>query len=126
MKSIKMIAVAVALTLAGQAFAADWYVSPSGKNKNEGTSPSAPLKNIWKAIELASAGDAIHVAAGPGKPSKPSNKPDPGITIITPEDEKEEANPNTGAPVVCSFDLTAAGVVVLAATAAVLEIKRRK
>ena len=59
-----MIAVAVALTLAGQAFAADWYVSPSGKNKNEGTSPSAPLKNIWKAIELASAGDVIHVAAG--------------------------------------------------------------
>lgn len=64
MKSIKMIAVVAALTLAGQAFAADWYVSPSGKNKNEGTSPSAPLKNIWKAIELASAGDVIHVAAG--------------------------------------------------------------
>ena len=39
-------------------------MSPSGKNKNEGTSRSAPLKNIWKAIELASAGDAIHVAAG--------------------------------------------------------------
>ena len=62
----------------------------------------------------------------PGRPSRPSDKPNPGITIITPEDEKEEANPNTGAPVVCSFDLTAAGVVVLAATAAVLEIKRRK
>ena len=62
----------------------------------------------------------------PGKPSRPSDKPNPGITIITPEDEKEEANPNTGAPVDCSFDLTAAGVVVLAATAAVLEIKRRK
>lgn len=49
-----------------------------------------------------------------------------GITIITPEDEKEEANPNTGAPVVCSFDLTAAGVVVLAATATFLKIKRKK
>ena len=48
MKSIKIIAVAAALTLAGQAFATDWYVSPSGKNKNEGTSPSAPLKNIWQ------------------------------------------------------------------------------
>lgn len=64
--------------------------------------------------------------SNPGKPSKPSNKPDPGITIITPEDEKEEANPNTGAPVVCSFDLTAAGVVVLAATATLLKIKRKK
>ncbi|MBP1569658.1 MAG: Ig domain-containing protein [Oscillospiraceae bacterium] len=49
-----------------------------------------------------------------------------GITIITPEDEKEEANPHTGAPVVCSFDLTAAGVVVLAATATFLKIKRKK
>ncbi|MBQ8594562.1 MAG: Ig domain-containing protein [Oscillospiraceae bacterium] len=49
-----------------------------------------------------------------------------GITIITPEDEKEESNPNTGAPVVCSFDLTAAGVAVLAATATFLKIKRKK
>ena len=63
--------------------------------------------------------------SNPGKPSKPSNKPNPGVTIITPEDEKEEANPNTGAPVVCSFDLTAAGVVVLAATAMVIGKKNR-
>lgn len=60
----------------------------------------------------------------PSKPSKPSDKPNPGVTIIVPGDKgKEEKNPNTGAPV---FDLTAAGIVVLAATAAVLEIKRRK
>ncbi|MBQ5327653.1 MAG: Ig-like domain-containing protein [Oscillospiraceae bacterium] len=68
------------------------------------------------------------VANTSGKPSKPS-KPSSGsgITIIDGRDEaKEESNPNTGAPIVCSFDLTAAGVVVLAATAAVLEIKRRK
>ena len=64
--------------------------------------------------------------SNPGKPSKPSDKPNPGITIITPEDEKEESNPNTGAPIVCSFDLTAAGVVVLAATATLLKIKRKK
>ena len=51
-----------------------------------------------------------------------SNKPNPGVTEIVPG-KGEEKNPNTGAPV---FDLTAAGVVVLAATAAVLEIKRRK
>ncbi|MBQ7873897.1 MAG: hypothetical protein IJ306_01860 [Oscillospiraceae bacterium] len=51
-----------------------------------------------------------------------SNKPNPGVTEIVPG-KGEEKNPNTGAPV---FDLTAAGIVVLMATAAVLEIKRRK
>lgn len=57
---------------------------------------------------------------------KPSAAEDP-ITIVLPGSKTEdESNPNTGAPIVCSFDLTAAGVVVLAATAAVLEIKRRK
>ena len=68
------------------------------------------------------------VANTSGKPSKPS-KPSSGsgITIIDGRDEaKEESNPNTGAPILYSFDLTAAGVVVLVATAAVLEIKRRK
>ena len=64
MKSIKILAAVAALCLASQSFAAEWYVSPSGKNKNEGKSPSAPLKNIWKAIELASNGDVIRVAAG--------------------------------------------------------------
>lgn len=49
---------------------------------------------------------------GPSGPGKPSAKPNPGITIITPEKEKEESNPNTGAPVV---DLGGAGIVVLAA-----------
>ncbi len=54
---------------------------------------------------------------------KPSASEDP-ITIVLPGGKTEdESNPNTGAPV---FDLTAAGIVVLAATAAVLEIKRRK
>lgn len=44
--------------------AADWYVSiETGKNKNAGTR-EAPLKNIWKAVEKASAGDNIYVAAG--------------------------------------------------------------
>ena len=50
----------------------------------------------------------------PSRPGKPSVKPDPGITIIAPEKEKEESNPNTGAPVV---DLGGAGIVVLAAAA---------
>ena len=71
--------------------------------------------------------DDIPKLVKPSKPSKPSDKPNPGVTVIVPGDKgEEEKNPNTGAPVVCSFDLTAAGVVVLAATAAVLEIKRRK
>ena len=54
---------------------------------------------------------------------KPSAAEDP-ITIVLPGSKTEdESNPNTGAPV---FDLTAAGIVVLAATSAALEIKRRK
>ena len=64
MKSIKILAAAAAFCFVGQSFATDWYVSPNGKNKNEGKSTSAPLKNIWKAIELASDGDVIRVAAG--------------------------------------------------------------
>ena len=50
--------------------ATDWYVRlDGGKNKNAGTTPSAPLKNLWKAIEKAAPGDTIHVAEGnyPGK-----------------------------------------------------------
>ena len=63
-----------ALTLSSltfQAASADWYVSLStGNNRNSGTR-QAPLKNIWKAIEMAAGGDTIHVAEGnyPGKMS---------------------------------------------------------
>ena len=67
--------------------------------------------------------DEIDKLVKPTQPSKPSNKPSTGITVIIPGDKGEEKNPNTGAPV---FDLTAAGFVVLAATAVVLDIKRRK
>ena len=50
------------------------------------------------------------------RPNVPSGsgKPNPGITIITPEKEKEEFNPNTGASVI---DLGSAGIVVLVAAA---------
>ena len=44
--------------------AADWYVSPAGKNKNAGNAPDAPLKNIPKAIQKAKPGDTIRIAAG--------------------------------------------------------------
>lgn len=44
--------------------AAELFVSVStGKNKNPGTA-DAPLKNIWKAIEIAQPGDVIYVAEG--------------------------------------------------------------
>ena len=50
--------------------AGDIYVSlDTGKNKNAGTK-EAPLKNLWKALEKAETGDAIHVAG--------SKKPYPG------------------------------------------------
>ena len=44
--------------------ATTWYVSPDGKKKNEGTSPSKPLKAIWSAVEAAQPGDTILVAEG--------------------------------------------------------------
>ncbi len=45
--------------------ATDWYVSANvGKKKNEGTTPEAPLKAIWNALEKAAPGDVIHVAQG--------------------------------------------------------------
>lgn len=50
--------------------AADWYVSiGNGSNKNDGQTPAAPLKNLWKAVEKAAPGDTIRVATGnyPGK-----------------------------------------------------------
>lgn len=52
-----------ALTLCASAFAADWYVSPDGSNKAEGTK-AAPFKNIQKAVNSAAEGDTIYVAAG--------------------------------------------------------------
>ena len=50
------------------------------------------------------------------RPNVPSGsgKPNPGITIITPEEEKEEFNPNTGASVI---DIGSVGIVVLVAAA---------
>ena len=44
------------------------FVNPSGDNKNGGTSPSIPLKNIFKAIEIApkqkGASCFIHLSEG--------------------------------------------------------------
>lgn len=63
MNLVKSAALLMAATMATSSFAADLYVSKSGKNKNAGTK-DAPLKAIWKAISLAQPGDVIHVAEG--------------------------------------------------------------
>ena len=55
----------IAALCAASLSAADVYVSLStGKKKNEGTTPDAPLKAIWSALEKAAPGDVIHVAQG--------------------------------------------------------------
>ena len=41
-----------------------YYVSESGNNKNDGLSPSTPVKNIQKALDIAPAGSTVYVAAG--------------------------------------------------------------
>lgn len=58
-----------------------------------------------------------------GKLDRPSknDKPNPGVTIITPSEKEEETNPNTGAPI---FDMTLAGTIVLAASAMFIGKKR--
>lgn len=65
MKGMKISLIAVvAVVTAGTLCAADWYVSPKGKNKAAGNTPAAPFKNIWKAIDKAKPGDTIHIAGG--------------------------------------------------------------
>ncbi len=65
----KIVISAMAAMAAAVLQAKNIYVSiESGKNKNDGTR-EAPLKNLWKALEVAETGDAIHLAGGtyPGK-----------------------------------------------------------
>ena len=66
----RIAALAAALATASVCVSAgDIYVSLStGNNKNPGT-PEAPLKNLWKALEIAETGDSIHLAEGnyPGR-----------------------------------------------------------
>lgn len=41
-----------------------YFVSPSGSDSNNGTSPSAPFRSIQKAVDLAQPGDTITLASG--------------------------------------------------------------
>ena len=80
----KLMVFAAALACVTSLCAKDIYVSlETGKNKNEGTK-EAPLKNLWKAIESAEHGDAIHLAEGiyPGKMKCNWFKIDKAISII--------------------------------------------
>ncbi len=42
----------------------DYFVSPKGSDSNAGTSQSEPFKTIQKAVNVAVAGDTIHLASG--------------------------------------------------------------
>jgi hypothetical protein len=64
MKMKKVMALCMAVAMGVPAFATTWYVSPAGAKKNEGTTPDAPLKTIYGALEKAAPGDKILVAAG--------------------------------------------------------------
>ena len=55
---------AMAVLTAGTLFAADWYVSPAGKKKASGNAPAAALKDLYRAINKAKAGDRILIAGG--------------------------------------------------------------
>ncbi len=52
-----------ALTTLGSA-QTHYYINPEGSNKNDGLSPSTPLKFIQRAVDIAQAGDTIHLAPG--------------------------------------------------------------
>ncbi|MEM6432181.1 MAG: DUF1565 domain-containing protein [Deinococcota bacterium] len=41
-----------------------YYVHPDGSNDNDGLSPSQPFRRIQMAVDLAQAGDTIHLAPG--------------------------------------------------------------
>ena len=60
----KLFAAVLVCSVASGLFAGDLYVqAKGGKNKNPGTK-EAPLRNLWKAIEIAKPGDVVHIAQG--------------------------------------------------------------
>ncbi|HVS53852.1 MAG TPA: DUF1565 domain-containing protein [Opitutaceae bacterium] len=57
------LALAFSLALSASAFAASFYVSPSGSDSNSGTQ-SSPFKSITKAQSVASSGDTVFIRGG--------------------------------------------------------------
>jgi hypothetical protein len=58
-----LIALGALLATAGSALAADYYVSPQGRNTNAGTK-AQPFATLAKAGEAAGAGDTVYLRAG--------------------------------------------------------------
>lgn len=59
-----------------------YYVSPSGSDSNAGTSASAPLATIQKAVDLAPTGAVVNLAAGTYKQDVVTKRA--GVTITGP------------------------------------------
>lgn len=55
------------------AFATDYYVSPTGKDTNTGTSAAAAFLTIQKAADVAKAGSTVWVADGTHAGFKPAS-----------------------------------------------------
>lgn len=65
MKSIKILAMALAAALCTSAYADTYYVSKeTGSNRKDGLSADKPMKNLQKALDAAPAGSTILVAEG--------------------------------------------------------------
>ena len=65
MKKKKVFLLVLLMVFSAVLTAGEWFVSATtGKNSNSGTTPDAPLKGLWKAIEKAAPGDMIIVAEG--------------------------------------------------------------
>src|SRR5690606_39940973 len=85
--STRFAASCLSIFLAGScvnlAFAADYYVSPSGKDDNAGTSPSSPWQSIKKANAALQSGDVVHLRGGhyANDPIRPKRSGQPGADI---------------------------------------------
>ncbi|MGN9914233.1 discoidin domain-containing protein [Phytohabitans sp. LJ34] len=71
------------LALAAPAFAAtDYYVSPTGRDGNTGTSAAAPFATIQKALDTAPSGATIHLASGSYRQDAVTTRT--GVTVTGP------------------------------------------
>ncbi|GAA4875910.1 hypothetical protein GCM10023310_64510 [Paenibacillus vulneris] len=58
-----MLSLAALFVITSSAFAANYYISPTGSDSNSGTE-SAPFKSIMKAQSAASSGDTVYIRGG--------------------------------------------------------------
>ena len=82
MRRLHGTAIAVALVLAGTAGAADYFVSPNGCDKAEGTLMK-PWRTIQHAADVAKAGDVVTIRGGTYREwVKPANAGRAGVPIV--------------------------------------------